>query len=149
MTTPNNEQRTTGSDFFADQLMAALPSTPSLTAAFQAQDRSATVGFDFANIELVMGKVLEEMREVEAAFQERDKDPGHFAEEIGDCFFVLVNLCRHAKLDPEALVRENARKYLARCQFIEAKLRASNENWNSVPLQEIYRMWKEAKKSGL
>jgi len=136
-------------DFFSERLLAKLEDTPALSIAYEAQDVSARVGFDFKNIDLVMGKVLEETREVQSAFENRDADFVHFSEEVGDCFFALVNLCRHAGLDPESLVRENSRKYLLRCKFIEDHLRATGRKWADMSLDEIYRSWKEAKMSGL
>ncbi len=136
-------------DFFADNLLTVLEKTPSLTAAFVAQDKSAQVGFDFKSIDIVMSKVQEECREVQAAFDEREKDLPHFHEEIGDCFFVLVNLCRHAHVDPEMLLRDNTRKYLLRCKFIEDRLRAEGKQWSDMTLDQIYAAWKDAKKSGL
>ncbi|MBI4151116.1 hypothetical protein HY492_03250, partial [Candidatus Woesearchaeota archaeon] len=65
-------------------------------------------------IEEVMKKVLEEITELGEAFEDRSQDSAHFREEIGDVFFVLVNLARHAGIDPETLVKENVRKYLKR-----------------------------------
>lgn len=152
--TPDNSQLGDKSskgkgDLFADSLLQSLEQQPALYSAFQAQAFSADVGFDFANIDLVVGKVKEEHAEVLEAFDRRDADFAHYAEEIGDCFFALVNLCRHSGVDPEGLLKENVRKYLLRCKYIEDQLRQEQKNWADIPLDEIYRRWKEAKKLGL
>ena len=136
-------------DLFADRLLEGLKHDPALLSAYQAQDLSARVGFDFANIGLVIGKVKEEYAEVLEAFDKRDEDFEHYTEEIGDCFFALVNLCRHSGIDPEQLLKDNVKKYLLRCKYIEDQLLQEKKNWADLPLDEIYRRWKEAKKTGL
>src|SRR6266700_2559186 len=117
------------SGFFADNVVSQLSGLTALDATYVAQKCSADVGFDFVNIDLVINKVREEIREMLEAFDLRGKDPEHYAEELGDCFFALVNLCRHSGLDPEELVRANTRKYLARCQYVEEALKSSRESW--------------------
>ncbi len=136
-------------EFFSDRLLAALTQSSALAVALEAQEKSADVGFDFKDIGIVMSKVHEEFQEVQAAFETREKDLAHFHEEIGDCFFVLVNLCRHAKVDPEKLLQANVQKYLLRCKYIEDLLMQSGRKWTDMSLEEIYATWKEAKKSGL
>lgn len=148
----NKQQHTHPSgevDFFADRLLEDLNSTSPLRVAYEAQDESAKVGFDFKNIELVMERVADEWREATEAFDNRDQDFAHFRDEVGDCFFALVNLCRHANLDPEELIRENTAKYLKRCQFIEHRLKSEDKIWADLSLEQVYAAWREAKKSGL
>ena len=137
------------SDFFADEVIKKADEISALDLILRAQSDSATVGFDFANIDIVREKVEEELREMIEAFRDRDTDFEHFAEELGDCFFALVNLCRHAGIDPESLARQNAIKYLARCKYIEEKLRETEQCWRDLTPQQIYVLWKEAKQSGL
>ncbi len=137
------------SDFFAEEVLKRADRISALSLILHAQSDSAQVGFDFANIDLVRGKVEEELEEMLEAFENRDKDFKHFAEELGDCFFALVNLCRHAGIDPESLARQNAIKYLARCRFIEEKLQETKQRWRDLTPQQIYALWKEAKQSGL
>lgn len=136
-------------DFFAQRLLSDLSHQPALSSAFLVQDLSAKVGFDFRNIDLVVKKVREEHEELLEAYRGRHHNPEHYREELGDVFFALVNLCRHSGVDPEALVKENVRKYLLRCDFIEEKLRSEGKRWRDLTLDEIYQAWREAKASGL
>ena len=83
--------------------MADIPKTlPALSQANKIQKRCAHVGFDWANIKDTLAKVEEEVEEVKA---ELDGSPERLAEELGDLLFAVVNVCRHAKQDPEALLR--------------------------------------------
>ena len=92
----------TGSDGrFVESVAAEFDNLSALDATYVLQKCSANVGFDFANIGLVVNKVQEEVREVLEAFEHRDTDPQHYAEELGDCVFALVNLCRPSGLDPD------------------------------------------------
>lgn len=135
--------------FFSQDHLSNFNNKPSLTSAFNAQDVCARAGFDFGSIEEVMKKVLEEITELEEAFEDRSRNSAHFREEIGDAFFVLVNLARHAGIDPETLVKENVQKYLNRCGFIEKKLQEEGREWTDLSKDEISKLWKEAKNSGL
>jgi uncharacterized protein YabN with tetrapyrrole methylase and pyrophosphatase domain len=135
-------------DYFAEDLLQRLDETPALRSAYLAQKLSADVNFDFREISLVFAKVAEEHRELVEAYEDRNTDRQHFEEELGDNFFVLVNLCRWVGVDPEELLRANTRKYLVRCKFVEDRLKERGDLWNSVSLDEIYQLWKEAKLQG-
>ena len=137
------------SDFFVDELLDQMGNMSGLNVIFRAQSDSAKVGFDFTDIDLVRNKVIEEVREMLEAFDNRKDDLMHFREELGDCFFALINLCRHIGADPESLARENAVKYLARCKYIEDHLREAGKYWRDLTLDEMYALWKQAKQSGL
>jgi tetrapyrrole methylase family protein/MazG family protein len=139
------ENSRVASDFFAADVMSQIESHTALQFAVFAQRCSAEAGFDFESIYLAMDKVHEELKELEEAFDSRDKDFQHFAEELGDCFFALVNICRHAGLSPEELLKSNTNKYLARCTHVENQLRTQGQSWKSTPLQDIYAMWRSAK----
>ncbi len=86
---------------------------------------------------------------MEEAFEHRSTGFSHFAEELGDCLFAIVNLARWTGLDPEKLLNDNVTKYLKRCSFIEDNLSQAGKQWQDISKDEIYRLWKEAKKSGL
>lgn len=136
-------------DHFVDELRSRAAKMSALSYAYEAQDKSAKVGFDFDSIETVMGKVEEEVSETREAFDVRNEDWEHFIEEVGDCLFVIVNLCRWADVDPETLLKDNVDKYLKRSEYVERKLSEDSKNWSDVGIDWIYAKWKEAKKSGL
>jgi uncharacterized protein YabN with tetrapyrrole methylase and pyrophosphatase domain len=132
-------------DYFVADLFKRLKTEHPLSIMFAAQDLSREVGFDFKSIDLVMDKVEEENEELREAYEGRADCPDAFEDEIGDCFFSLVNLVRHAGLNSEEILRKNCIKYLLRCQFIEAQLEEEGKNWAEIPLEDIYRRWKDAK----
>ncbi len=136
----------TKGELFARILLGKAATTDGLELAYLAQDYSSEVGFDFSHIEQVMVKVKEEFNELMEAYEARDSNFEHFLEEIGDCFFSLVNLCRFAHVQPEMVVKRNVNKYLNRCRRIEDRLTNEKRNWSGLTQEEINTMWKEAKK---
>jgi MazG family protein len=85
-------------------LLAAVPrALPALVEAQQITSRAARVGFDWENAEQVIEKLHEEMAEFDEA--RRDGSPAAVEDELGDLLFVLVNLARFAKVDPEQALR--------------------------------------------
>ncbi len=83
-------------DYFADRLLLGLPDADPVQAAFDAQDISRAVGFDFKDFQDTVPRALDELRETREAFQEGPAGREHFGDEIADIMFSLVNLTRHA-----------------------------------------------------
>lgn len=83
-------------DFFAEGLLNKLDVTGPVFAAYEAQDISRDVGFDFANFQDVVPRALDEIRETKEAFEEGPEGHEHFGDEVADIMFSLVNLARHA-----------------------------------------------------
>jgi len=121
-----------------DGVPAALPA---LTQAQEYQDRAARVGFDWPEIEGVLDKIREEIREVQEA-----TEPDHVAEELGDLFFALVNLARWKKVDAESALRETNLKFKTRFAYIEAGAKKQERNLSDLSLDEMEALWQEAKK---
>jgi tetrapyrrole methylase family protein/MazG family protein len=121
-----------------DGLPAALPA---LSQAQGFQYRAAHVGFDWPEIEGVLAKVREEIDEVRAAENE-----GELADELGDLFFVLVNLARWKKVDAEAALRGANLKFKRRFQYIEQRSRELNKPLQEMSLDEMDGFWNEAKR---
>ena len=90
-------------------ILADIPNTlPALSQAAKIQKRCAHVGFDWQDVNGVFDKIVEEVAEVK---QELHGDQAALAEELGDLLFAVVNLCRHARQDPEALLRQANKKF--------------------------------------
>ena len=84
-------------DYFADQLLVKLYKADPVYAAFEAQDVSSDVGFDFDNFQDVVPRALDEIRETKEAYHEKGPDAKeHFGDEIADIMFSIINLARHA-----------------------------------------------------
>jgi len=120
---------------------------PALMRAEKLQKRAARVGFDWPEIGQVIDKIAEEARELAA---ERDSaDPEKIAEEMGDLLFVMANLARHLKVDPETALRAANRKFTRRFQFIEAELARQGRRPEHSDLAEMDALWDRAKAEGL
>lgn len=124
-----------------DDVPTALPS---LSRAIKLQKRAAQVGFDWPEALPVVDKVREELDEVLEAMSEND--PGAIGEEIGDLLFVVSNLARHLKVDPETALRAANAKFERRFRFIEQALREAGRSMEDCALDELDTLWGEAKK---
>ncbi len=93
----------------------------------------------------MVDKVREELGEVLEAMSEND--PQAIAEELGDLLFVVVNLARHLKVDPENALRAANGKFERRFRFIEQALREAGRPIESCDLEELDGLWGEAKKA--
>jgi len=117
---------------------------PSLSRAIKLQKRAAQVGFDWPEALPVVDKVREELDEVLEAMSEND--PEAIQEEIGDLLFVVSNLARHLKVDPETALRAANGKFERRFRFIEQALREQGRAMQDCALEELDALWGEAKK---
>lgn len=124
-----------------DDVPTALPA---LTRAAKLQKRAAQVGFDWPAALPVVDKVREELDEVLEAMSE--DDPQAIAEEIGDLLFVVTNLARHLKVDPESSLRAANGKFERRFRYIEQALREAGRAMEDCSLEELDALWGEAKK---
>jgi ATP diphosphatase len=113
--------------------------------ALKLQKRAATVGFDWDNISPVMDKIVEELHELKSEI-ETNADDARKAEEFGDLMFACVNLARHLNIDPELSLRHTNHKFEQRFGYIENEVRASGKTLEDVDLNEMERLWQEAKK---
>jgi len=128
-----------------DEVALALPA---LTRAVKLQKRAAEVGFDWPNLGPVVAKAEEEIAELKVAIAERDGGPGRtkrVAEEFGDLLFVMANIARHLKLDPEAALRSANDKFVRRFKSIEAALAKDGRKPEDATLEEMDQLWDEAK----
>ena len=125
-----------------DDIPIALPA---LSQAAKIQKRCSHVGFDWDNIEDVLAKVKEEVLEVEDELLASKINNDLVAEEIGDLLFAVVNLARHAKQDPEQLLRQASRKFTKRFNFIEQYHFNNHLDIKQSTLIELEDLWLQAK----
>lgn len=114
---------------------------PALTRAVKLQKRAARVGFDWPEIDQVLDKVREEILELTEA-----DNPKHQHEEFGDLMFVMANLARHMKIDPEQSLRDANYKFSRRFNLIEDKLIAKGSTPARSNLAEMDALWDEVKR---
>ena len=128
---------------------------PALTRAIKLQDKAAKVGFDWPSLAPVFEKLHEEigeLAEVALPADPRGAAPNRSAEvqakveeEYGDLLFVMANVARHLKLDPEAALRAANAKFQRRFRHIEARLAEQARTPEQSTLAEMDALWDEAK----
>jgi ATP diphosphatase len=119
---------------------------PALLRAEKLQKRLASVGFDWDSPEKVLDKIAEEAREVVDA-RAAGAPHAEIEGEIGDLLFVVVNLARHLKVDPEAALRVTNAKVVSRFKWIEAALAAKGSTPAAATLEEMEALWVAAKET--
>lgn len=116
---------------------------PALTRAVKLQKRAARVGFDWPSTDQVVEKIIEEAQELVEA---RDTlTEAETFEEFGDLLFVIANLARHLKVDPEAALRAANAKFTRRFARIEALLAEDGRRPDDSDLAEMDALWNRAK----
>jgi ATP diphosphatase len=120
---------------------------PALMRAEKLQKRAARVGFDWPEIGQVVDKIAEEARELADAKDFATQDD--IEEEMGDLLFVIANLARHLKVDPEVALRRANSKFTRRFAFIEAQLAETGRRPGDSDLAEMDALWDAAKRAGL
>jgi len=141
---------------------------PALMEAFKLSSRAAHVGFDWPEMEGLFAKLEEETSELRdelkavpmPAFNAQSLGKGiagsgkpqvppelreRLEDEVGDLFFVLVNIARYLSLDPESALRKTNRKFKRRFQWMEERLRASGRAPLQASMEELETLWQAAK----
>lgn len=118
-------------------------SLPALVKAYRIQDKARGVGFDWERKEEVWDKVKEELGEFEA--EVRRSDAEKMEEEFGDFLFSVVNAARLYGINPEDALEKTNRKFIRRFGYIEEQAKAEGKNLKDMTLEEMERLWVEAK----
>ena len=127
-------------------LLSPVPrALPSLAEAQQITSRAAGVGFDWTGPEQVLDKLREELAEFDLARAGGDKS--EIEDELGDLLFVIVNLARFVKVDPEQALRRTNTKFRARFGYIEDKLTEQGRELKGTSIDEMEALWQEAKQT--
>ena len=116
---------------------------PGMTRAVKLQKRAARVGFDWNNASDVLAKIAEETAELVEASDRADADA--IEDEFGDLLFVMANLSRHLKVDPEVAVRRTNEKFVRRFRYIETALHAEGKSLEETSLDDMEALWTAAK----
>jgi MazG family protein len=166
------EERATGKEATdrepLDSVLAGVSTAmPSLMEAYKLSSRAAQVGFDWPDMEGLFEKLREETAELQEGLKEfpapgpRPQSQGiagagkaqipeslreHLEDEVGDLFFVLVNIARYLGLDPESALRRTNRKFKRRFQWMEEQLRSSGRGPQQASMTELESLWQEAKR---
>jgi MazG family protein len=151
----------------SDSVLAGVSAAmPALLEAHKLSSRAARVGFDWPNVQGLFAKLHEETEELQEQLREFPppgpqpqgrgvagagraqirEDLRHRLEgELGDLFFVLVNIARYLSLDPESALKKTNRKFKRRFQWMEDQLRASGRTPDQASMDELEALWQQAK----
>lgn len=128
-----------------DSILADVPiALPALSRAIKLQKRAAKVGFDWTDVGDVLAKLQEETAELVEA--QHTQDQQQIEDEFGDLLFVMVNLGRHLKIDPEEALRRTNAKFVKRFRYIEQTMAVAGRSLDDASLAEMEVLWREAKK---
>jgi uncharacterized protein YabN with tetrapyrrole methylase and pyrophosphatase domain len=116
----------------------------SLSLAYQLTRRAARLGFDWPDLDGVLKKFDEEMEEFREALSRQNR--GSIREELGDLFFVLVNISRFLRINPEEALKKTVKKFIHRFHYVETSLHKKGKTFHQTNLVEMDRLWEEAKK---
>jgi nucleoside triphosphate diphosphatase len=121
---------------------------PALMYAWKLQKKAASFGFDWQEVTPVIGKVREELAELEHAIKE-NAEQQKLQEEMGDILFSCVNLCRFLNLDPETAGRHANLKFERRFTRMEQLIKRNGGQLENTDISEMEQCWQEAKLEGL
>jgi ATP diphosphatase len=150
-----------------ESVLAGISSAmPALLEAHKLSSRAAHVGFDWPEIGGLFEKLEEEAVELKDELRQLSSPPSkpvgrgvagsgkpqvpeelrhRLEEEVGDMFFVLVNIARYLALDPESALKKTNRKFKRRFQWMEEQLRASGRGAQDATTDELESLWQQAK----
>ncbi len=119
-------------------------SMPALLKSYKLTKKVAKVGFDWPDISNIFEKLNEELNELEEALIKKDNQ--NIEEEIGDVFFMLVNLSRFLNINPEEALIKTNKKFIKRFLYIEKELEKIGKNIENSNLEEMEIYWEQVKK---
>ena len=129
-------------DSAPESLLDDVPvALPAMTRAVKLQKRAARIGFDWNEEEPIFDKLQEEIGELREAMASGDRSA--MEDEFGDVLFVVANLGRHLKLDPEKALRRGNAKFTRRFKSLEQQVRDSGRSVHTLDEYEVY--WQRAK----
>jgi len=148
-------------DSAAGLLDAVSSRMPALMEAHKISSKAAHVGFDWPEINGLFEKLTEETGELREQLEQLPSDSlkpdskakipvelhARIEDEIGDLFFVMVNLARRLSVDPESALRRTNRKFRSRFGWLEQKLQERGTSLEDAPLEVMEELWQRAKLS--
>jgi ATP diphosphatase len=140
-------------------LSAVSSKMPAVLEAHKISSKAAHVGFDWPTIQGLFEKLSEETRELQEHVQNipsadlrngeklrlPDELREHVEDEVGDLFFVLVNIARYLSVDAESALRKTNRKFRRRFGWLEEQLRKQGRSLEQATLDEMEALWQQAK----
>lgn len=127
-----------------ERVLSGVPnSLPSLIKAYRIQDKARNVGFDWKEKENVWDKVQEELEELKVELAKGDKE--NSTRELGDFIFSVINAARLYKLNPDNALEKTNQKFIRRFNYVEDHSLKQGKNLKDMSLEEMDKLWDEAK----
>ena len=127
-----------------ERVLSGVPnSLPSLIKAYRIQDKARNVGFDWKEKEDVWDKVQEELEELKVELAKGDKE--NSTQELGDFIFSVINAARLYKLNPDNALEKTNQKFIRRFNYVEDHSLKKGKNLKDMSLEEMDKLWNEAK----
>ena len=128
------------------QVLQDVPKTlPALQRSYKIQQKAAHVGFDWSDVSGPQQKIMEELKEIEVAIQQRDKLPKDSLEsEVGDLLFSVVNYARHLRIQPELALNRSTEKFISRFAAME-KMTSAKGGLENMTLDQMDALWNAVK----
>ncbi len=139
------KRKTKGQKSQGDSMRAVPIELPALMRAQKLQSKAKKAGFDWDDIDGALDTLKGEIRELEEARESAD-----FAaveDEFGDVLFSAVNVARFLGVDSEEALTKASNKFLKRYLIVEQLAKERNIDMKNTPIDELDRLWIEAKKS--
>ncbi len=129
-------------------VLSGVPSAlPALIKAYRIQDKARNVGFDWEEKEQVWDKVKEEFGELQIEITRMDKDKAEA--EFGDLLFSIINAGRLYGINPETALERTNQKFIRRFNYLEKNTLSKGKDLKEMSLEEMDKIWDEAKNKGL
>lgn len=126
-------------------VLSGVPaSLPAMVKANRVQEKVRGVGFDWEKREQIWDKVLEEIHELKAEINNRNKIK--MESELGDVLFSIINASRLYDIDPEAALEKTNRKFIKRFNYLEEETLKKGISLHDMGIDEMNVIWEEAKK---
>ena len=127
-----------------ERVLSGVPnSLPALIKAYRIQDKARNVGFDWKEKEDVWEKVQEELEELKVELAKGDKE--NSTQELGDFLFSVINAARLYKLNPDNALEKTNQKFIRRFNYVEDHSLKQGKNLKDMSLEEMDKLWDEAK----
>ena len=128
-----------------EEMQNIAKSLPATTRAYKIQKKAKKVGFDWDDVNCAMDKVKEELNEIKEVYNCEDKSI--IEGEVGDLLFACINVARFLEVDGELALDKTIKKFIKRFSYIENEAIKNNKNLKDMTLEEMDKLWEEAKTS--
>ncbi|MDH5086658.1 nucleoside triphosphate pyrophosphohydrolase [Clostridium perfringens] len=128
-----------------EEMQNIAKSLPATTRAYKVQKKAKKVGFDWNDVNYAMDKVKEELNEIKEVYNCEDKSI--IEGEVGDLLFACINVARFLEVDGELALDKTIKKFIKIFSYIENEAIKNNKNLKDMTLEEMDKLWEEAKTS--